>query len=422
MVVAESTPSGKTAHEAVEATATLHDSESSFWVRLFRRLGVRWTKELDFVFLPFGIVFVLFVLALLDFAGQRWAGAILQPPVLLIVAVANIAWAFWALKKQAGTLGDRSVPTQNRKLHDAWRARTIAWDVVAIGLVSVGLLFIVWAGPSRFVPSPDLPVVEISVLVATVALLATFARYTAMAFSTDIDSLVSRLEGISRQEGVQRSRETERLAEAFKVELSRLLERVDKQIETTDLGLKSVTGQLEIVSKALAAQAKASAEIAAAQKAVVDAQREAEASALKRDEQRRKDAKDAESRRREQIAPLLEMELGWEGLLFHRIYLKLKNSGGRAEGLNVEARHRLGDINPRPITALPSGGDVKIDLGDVTNFDLTASIAVTVGLRDEDGNRYMFSASVGFTRTTGFWGQTKDVDIHPKGWIPMAVV
>jgi hypothetical protein len=394
--------------------------DSSSWVQFFRRLGVRWTKELDFVLVPGGFVLGLFVLTLLDVIGQGWASQALKLPVLLAIALFNAGWALWTLRQQAGMIGN-GYPGTSKRLHDAWRARTIAWDVLAVSLIGVGLVVIDWAGPSRFIPTGDLPVVEIAVLVATVALLATFARYTAMAFSTDMDSLVTNLETLSRQEAEQRARETERLAGAFRDEIAKLLERVDKQIAATDSGLQAVTGQLEVVSKALAAQAKASEEIAAAQKAFVETQRQAADAAAKREEQRRKDARDADLKRKAQILPTLRIRLGYEGVVFHKMILEIQNQGGSAEGVNIEIQHDLGTIVPRPTPLLASGGTLRIDLGDVSGFELTATLNVGVSLRDEDANRYTYRGSVGFVRSTGFWGQTKTISVTPDGWVPMTL-
>lgn len=413
-----STESGQAPATGAEQSGFEH---SSVWVRLFRSLGMRWTKELDFVVLPAAFIVGLFVLGILTLAGQPWAGAVFAPPILIAIAVLNIAWALWTLQEQTGTLGDRGIPFQNRNLQNAWRARTIAWDVLIVAIVGFGLVVVVWAGPGRVIPSGDQLVVEIAVLIVTVAMLATFARYTAMAFSTDVDSLVTRLESISRRESEERTAETERLSVAFRREVDKLIQRVDRQVEATEKGLKEVTSQLEAISKTLATQAKLNEQIAAAQRAAADAQERAAKDAAEREAQRQREAERAAAARKDQIRPVFNIRLRYRGTLFHKLFLDLHNEGGVAEGVRTEVRFHSSVFLPPSIPSIPSGGTHPIEMGDVTQFPLSTIFAVTVGARDIDGNRYSFNADVSYLRTTGFWGQTKGIVIRPPDWIQMAI-
>ncbi len=397
-------------------------SDTSTWVRLFRGLGINWTKELDFVVLPAAIVLCLFVAELLNLSGYTWAGIALTPPVLLTLAIATILWALWAMHEQAGALGDRTTPSRNRGLHDAWRARTIAWDILVLGIASLGVVIISWAGPTRVIPPGDLAVVEIATLVVTVALLATFARYTAMAFSTDMDSLVKRLDDISQNELEQRTVETERLTASFEREVGKLVTRVDRQVTATEEGLKAVAGHLAMISTTLAAQAKLNKEIAQAQKDAAEAQRKAVEDATQREVERRRESEKAAAQRREKIRPTFKMRLDWAGMLFHRLTLSFQNEGGKAEGVRVEVSHSAGVASFPPIPAIASGETKPVELGDVAGYALSTVFAVTLTTRDVDGNRYSYQARATYSRTTGFWGQTKTIHIQPQGWTPMTSV
>lgn len=268
--------------------------------------------------------------------------------------------------------GKREVKDSERlsPIHDSFKEwLATATLLFAYLFVSLFLLLILLSPDPEF----SVTIIGTGVLIATIAFLAIFTRYTAMSFSADMRELIreskssneslvtSFLEGISQ------------LAQGFSENLSAVIKVLEKErIEEREALMKM--------------------------------------------------AEDARRRREEEerlrMMPRLGIKLRYRGLLFHSLIVDVFNRGLSGQSLEVS----LTPIGKKSI--LIPGGDLgaqqrkSFDFGDVSRFPLGADLRVLCAVADLKGRKYTFKADFHYKRTLGPLGlATKSITITPQKYV-----
>jgi hypothetical protein len=306
--------------------------------------------------------------------------------------------------------------------HEFWRARTIAWDLLTVSALGALLTGFLIAGPSTILPSGDVPLVELTVLVATVLLLATFSRYAAMAFNTDAARMIQKLDELSTRESEARTRDTDRVTRLFTEQTDRIVAKADAQIEATATGFSAAVSRLDRVAEALEDLTKVERDSKSATEAAAEAQRRGVEDQRRLAVERKAD----ETRRAEERALLIRPEI-WvrlraQGLIRHHLFVDVSNQGFDAVGLDVgvfvgQARHNFTE------TRLAAKNTRSFDLGDVTQLPQMVEIAVVVILRDVDGYPHKYGAGpFNYAREANWLNWTKSLSINPGGWVTASLL
>ncbi len=337
---------------------------------------------------------------------------------LLIGSVALFVWSSLVLLSQheSDTLEAGVRRFDHTLRHEFWRARTIAWGLFALGITASGLLLFIGAGLSSSVPAPDLPFLEVAVLVMTLVLLAIFARYNSMTFRTDGDRLVQQLEETSRIETAARLAETERMVGTFTAQTDRLVAKIEAQSLTMSEGLAGIALRLQNVADAIQTQSRIAAEAREAAQQAAGLQRQAIEDAASREAARIATELGAAEDRIARIRPDIRIQMRGQGILFHHLYVDIFNRGMDGVGLRVTASTAGGAGGEFVEPGIRSNSPKSFDLGNVNQFQDRERITVSVLLADVDGNPYEYAGQVDYQRTTGFLGRTTGFSFNPDGW------
>lgn len=343
--------------------------------------------------------------------------------ILLVDLIASSIWVLVVLESQNETdteTADGRIEPRGR--HEYWRARTVAWDMLSVSVVGALLVALLILGPSTVLPSADVPLVELAVLVVTLLLLATFSRYAAMAFNTDAARMVQKLEELSSKETEARNRDTERVTRLFTEQTDRIVAKADAQIEATSTGLATAITQLDRVVRAVEDLTNIERETQSATRALAEAQTSAAEEQRRLAAERRADEQRAARARLEAIQPLLHVRLRTHGLVFGDLAVDVFNDG--FDGVGLEGSVIMGNLQyPFRALRLGSKSTQSFDLVDLRQLPHDAQIVVGVALRDVDGNLRRFEAGpFGYTRESGVFNRTKSVSIRPSNWVAAVLV
>lgn len=338
---------------------------------------------------------------------------------LLGGSMALILWGVAVLRSQSerDALRPDGRTFDHAVRHEFWRARTIAWGLLAIGIAATGLLGFLWAGLASIVPQADVPFVELAVLVLTLALLAVFARYNSMTFRTDGDRLIERLEETSRIETAARLAETERLVGAFASETDRLVAKIEAQSLSMSEGLAGIAVKLQNVADAIQTQARIASEARAVAERAVELQGQALQQATDREAARVAAERRAALDRIERIRPDIRVQMRGQGVLFHHVYVDVFNAGMDAVGLRVRVTTEQGTAPEFVEPGIRANIPRSFDLGGVGDFENEEQFTVTVLVSDVDGNPYECIARIVYQRERGFLGRTTAILFRPAAWV-----
>jgi hypothetical protein len=337
---------------------------------------------------------------------------------LLGGSITLVLWAIAILRSQSekDALRPDGRTFDHGVRHEFWRARTIAWGLLAIGIAAMGLLGFLWAGLAMAVPSTDLPFVELAVLVLTLALLAVFARYNSMTFRTDGDRLIDRLEETSRIETAARLAETERLVGTFTSQTDRLVAKIEAQSLSMSQGMAGIAVKLQNVADAIQTQARIASEARAAAERAAELQSQALQQATDREASRVAAERRAALDRIARVRPDIRVQMRGQGVLFHHLYVDVFNGGMDAVGLRVQVTTAQGTGPEFAEPGIRANTPRSFDLGDVGGFEDEEQFTVTVLVSDVDGNPYECIARLGYARERGFLGRTTAIRFEPAGW------
>jgi hypothetical protein len=362
-----------------------------------------------------GVVVAVFAIHL------RYPALPMGTPILWTLFTDLIATAGWmvlvlATQDEKGT--ERADGTLDpRARHEFWRARTIAWDLLAVSIVGALLVALILGGASSILPTADVPFVELAVLILTIVLLATFSRYAAMAFNTDAARMVQKLEELAAEETRSRQAETARIGAMFTNQTDRIVAKADAQIEATSEGLARATTQIQRVATAIEEMTKLDREARRAAEEEARAQRDAAARQRELEEQRAGDEQRAAAERLETIRPIISVRIRFEGILIHRVVVDVNNDGFDGIGLDVTVR-----IGPQQFkfteVKLSSKSTRSYAVTEVSRIRAEAQIYVVAGLRDVDAHAHVFGAGpFRYVRDVGWLGRTKSLFVDPPGWV-----
>ncbi len=342
---------------------------------------------------------------------------------LLGGSIALVLWAVAVLRSQSekDALRPDGRTFDHVARHEFWRARTIAWGLLAIGIAATGLLGFLWAGLASVVPQADVPFVELAVLVLTLALLAVFARYNSMTFRTDGDRLIDRLEETSRIGTAARLAETERLVGTFASQTDRLVAKIEAQSLAMSEGLAGIAVKLQNVADAIQTQARIASEARAAAEQAAELQRQALQQAADRETARVAAERRAALDRIERVRPDIRIQMRGQGVLFHHLYVDVFNAGMDAVGLRVRVTTGRGTMSEFAEPGIRANTPRSFDLGDVGGFEDQEQFTVTALVSDVDGNPYECVARLTYQRERGFLGRTTGIRFTPADWVRAAM-
>jgi hypothetical protein len=364
-------------------------------------------------------------------AGALLAHAIdaspsLANPIQWILFVDLVATSFWMVlvvlsqREKDTEVRDGLIDPKGR--HEYWRVRTLAWDLLAISIVGALLDAFLLAGPSAILPTTDVPLVELAVLILTILLLATFSRYAAMAFNTDAARMVQKLDELSTRESEARTRDTDRITRLFTEQTDRIVAKADAQIDATTTGLSAATEQLDRVAQAIEDLTNVERESKSATQAADEAQRRAAEEQRRLAIERKADETRVAAERVDLIRPGIWIRIRVRGVLTHHLMVEVYNDGFDGVGLEVTVLIGQGHYSFSE-TRLSSKIARSFEVGDVAQFPLMAQIGVGVVLRDVDGHQHRYAAGpFNYARVAGWLNRTKSLSINPHGWIVAAVL
>jgi hypothetical protein len=342
--------------------------------------------------------------------------------VLLADLVATTVWMVLVVLSQSENdteVGDGLIDPKGR--HEFWRVRTVAWDILAVSVVGALLSAFLLAGPSAVLPTADVPLIELAVLVLTIVLLATFSRYAAMAFNTDAARMVQKLEELSIKESEARMQDTNRITRLFTEQTDRIVAKADAQIEATTEGLSAAIRQLDRVAQAIEDLTNIERDSKTATEVVAETQERAIAEQRSRDIERKAAEIRIATEHSNTIRPIIWVRLRIQGILNHKLMVDIYNDGFDGVGLEVEVSVAR-DQSSFTAAKLPSKTRQSFEVGDLTRFPLMAQIFVGAALRDVDGRLHKFGAGhYNYAREAGWLDWTKRVSISLRGWVTATI-
>lgn len=360
---------------------------------------------------------------LIGVLSWRWSSVLTLTTSLRILLVGSSFTTAWGL---AVVLTQRESDTESgpetidvRGRHAYWRARTVAWDLTALGIAGTGLVLLLLAGPNRVLPSVDVPLVELAVLTLTLALLATFSRYAAMAFSTDAKGVVQELEQVATAEATSRESQREELKVTIHQEIERLISKVSEQITATQTGLSQITVALQGVASAIEQQTRVGEGARRAAEAAAQASDQRLVELRAAEAQRLEAVRLAAEARRRRISPALEVAVRLQGTVLHSVWIDVRNRGFDGRGLELRVHFSTGGVVRFRAAGLASMTETTFSLGDVGRIPLVVDLRIEGSISDVDGERRGFEATpIRYGRRTGLFGVTRAIGVHPAGWIP----
>ena len=368
--------------------------------------------------LAVGALLVLVGLSVTDWLDGGRLSADTTLDILVIGGITSIAWSLLVVLTQseaATELGADSIDLRGR--HRFWRARTVAWDLLAVSGAGTGLAVLLRLGPNHVLPLSDVPLVELSVLVLTVALLATFSRYAAMCFSTDAKGLAQKLEEIARLDAAARTSDRDQLRLSFKEQTDRIVAKSDEQIAATTAGLSEISTRLQNVANAIENQLRISEEAKQAAEKATRAQEETLAQIRETEEYRRAEGLRVARERRDRIAPSIQVKLHYEGTVFHNLFVDVRNNGFDGRGLRVNITAQTGGVWTFTDAGIASKTSKSFLVQGLGDLPISTSFTIGAEVSDVDGEVRAFRfGPIGYVRQTGFLGRTKGVLFNPPGW------
>ncbi len=353
-------------------------------------------------------------------AGLAFGYSIAVIGVLLTRSLPIGAWAFlvvWVLSsllwvRAVRTAIQPALPDETRLVHERLRLVLLAWAILGLYLlIGEFLALLAVSAPSDLV----IPVVEVTVLSGTVAYLGLFARFTAAAFTTDVDRIVreTRASGGALERSFLAS--TKGLGDAFTANTDRLLQKLDERGAEQARILVGMTDALNEVAALLKAQRKVTEETRKLGEEALRFQRDAEETRKRLEAERAQSQRleEAEARRRMMPALGLRLRVSSAGLFWHHVFVDVVNRGMTGHALEVllfvdgEAPMRL------PGGTLGAQQHRAFDFGDVSGFPLRATLRVVCRIADNVARPYVFEATFQYGRTLGFWNQTKSTWVMP---------
>lgn len=263
-----------------------------------------------------------------------------------------------------------------------------------------------------------IPAVEVTVLGGTVAYLAMFARFTASAFTADMDRLIQETRasgGLLRDNFLVG---TKSLGDAFGVNTDRLLGKLDEGGEKQARILVGMTDALNEVAALLKDQRAVTEETRKLGEESLRLQQETDAARRKLEAERTAAQRQAEEEARRRMMPKLglRVRVSAAGLFWHHVFVDVLNAGMSGQGLKVALK-----VDGSPLMLLGgtlSAQELKpFDFGDVSTFPLDATLRVDGTIADVTARVYRFSARFSYRRTTGFWNQTKSAWVEPPDFV-----
>ncbi len=310
--------------------------------------------------------------------------------ILLIASLGTASWGSLVVKTQTeDDTRNSEGKYEHQSRHRFWQARTAAWSLVGIGVVSSGLVLTIWSGLPVFVPSADVPFVELSVLVLTVALLAMFSRYTSMTSRADSDAMME-----------EQHSDTERMRESFQSETSRLLDRNSEHWREEIQSLASAVGALNSVVALQRDTLRVSDGLLALER------------------QRDLLSQEQDRLHKQRIRPSVAIlsVIDHPGPIQKRIGVRLFNQGedGRRVVLSFRYGSGPGDVRTRVEPRIVAYSTKEFDFGNIDEWPDSFNVSITVQLSDVDGNRFECSSTFTYERNRGVLGS--DPTFDPSSW------
>jgi hypothetical protein len=349
--------------------------------------------------IPAGVVLALESLFL--WSAERFEPTLVSgnvtPTVLLAGSLGVAVWAYMVkLSQKEEDARDSTGKFESLVRHEFWRARTVAWGMVAIGVVVSGLVLFIWSGLASAVPVVDVPFVELGVLVLTVLLLSILTRYTAMAFRTDADASV-----------VAQREEMDRVRTSFSQETTRLLERNAEHWREQSNSLERAVQSMEQVAALQRQTLQATQQTLATTAALLDLERQRET--LRIEEARL---------RLQRIRPSIAVRgvISHPGIIAKHIVVRLFNQGEEGRRVLVAMRYGSGpnELQTRSVPSIGAFSNVEVDFGDIDGWADNFGFAVEVTADDVDGHRYGCSTRLRYARNRGLLGSEPSID--PDDW------
>lgn len=364
-------------------TASPPRRSHSRWLNHAIRPGsIRRSTSVWFIIPP---VVVVVLEAVVLWTAEKYNPAFLSgnvwPTLLLIGSLGVTVWALLVkISQNEDDARNDSGRFESRLRHDFWRARTTAWVLVAVGIVSSGLVLFTWSGLASAVPGFDVPFVELAVLVLTVALLSILSRYTAMAFRTDVEANVA----------AQRE-EMDLLRTSYRLETSRLLDRNSEHWREQAASLERAIQSMKEVATLQRQTLQATQQTLATTGALLGLERQREA--LRVEEARL---------RVQRIRPSVAIQgvIKHPGPIAKRIALRLFNQGEDGRRLIVSLRHGPDPANVvnRTVPSIAAFSNTEADFGDIDEWADDVNFQAGVAVDDVDGNRYSCEAPLRYSR------------------------
>jgi len=336
-----------------------------------------------------------------------------SPPIAAFVFLVIWMGSLGLWTRALGSLPGLGTPDDPVLVHERLRLGLVLWATAGL-YVLIGE-FLALLAVSATVEA-IVAVVEVTVLGGTIAYLGVFARFTAAAFTADMDRLVRETRASGDALGESFLAATKALGDAFAANTERLLQKLDERGHEQARILVGMTDALNEMASLLKSHGKVAEETRKLGEEALRVQRETAETRVKLEEER------VEARRQEEAAARLRMmpRLGIRvrvssgGLFVHHVFVDVANGG--MTGQDLEVNLFVDEAAPfRQLGGtLSAQGRTTLDFGDVSLFPLEASIRVMARVADVAARPYAFHADFHYTRTIGFWGQTKSARVEPS--------